>query len=109
MARDEYMANPGAADAPEPGQPVQGDWMQAALSKGQNLFSTGIAAAGNVAKASKEALDAQAAKEAPAADNPLQVLLRSGSRAALYKKLDQCIEAGDMDGAAAVKKRIDEL
>ena len=49
------------------------------------------------------------AKEAPAADNPLQVLLRSGSRAALYKKLDQCIEAGDMDGAAAVKKRIDEL
>ena len=25
------------------------------------------------------------------------------------KKLDQCIEAGDMDGAAAVKKRIDEL
>ena len=70
--RDEYMAaNPGAADAPEPGQPVQGDWMQAALSKGQNLFSTGIAAAGNVAKASKEALDAQAAKEAPAARRAL--------------------------------------
>ena len=108
--RDEYIAaNPGAADAPAPGQPAQGDWFQAALSKGQNLFTTGIAAAGNVAKASKEALDVQAAKEAPAADNPLQVLLRSGSRAALYKKLDQCIEAGDMDGAAAVKKRIDEL
>ena len=59
--RDEYMANPGAADAPEPGQPLQGDWMQAALSNGQNLFATGIAAAGNLAKASKEALDVQAA------------------------------------------------
>ena len=118
------LAETASAAAPEPAQVQAAAEAKAAkerqLAKSmetpagkKSWWSQALEAGGKIAQASAEAVsDANAKKRNESVQSPvdpLKSMLKKGSKASLYRRLDKAIDSGDFDAAAAIKAEIDRL